>query len=68
MIDCYPIEPRPRTGIYARTALPSATYAHRFKLARAFDGRCICVERPGIGGYDQHYWECVPEPDYAEAP
>lgn len=49
------------TGIHARELLPSRIYDHLFEL-RQDGARCLCVMRPGVEGYDKHYWEEVPAP------
>lgn len=51
-----------RRGIHARTLLPSPTYDHAFELRRDQAGQLLCVMRPGVAGYDKHYWEEVPAP------
>jgi len=56
---------RPKTGIYARTCLPSPSYDHCFEL-EAEDGKCYCrFKRDGtVTRVLMDYFEEVPPPDY----
>lgn len=54
---------RPKTGIYARTMLPSPTYDHCFTL-ETINGACCCVfKRDGsVTRIIADYFEEVPAP------
>lgn len=54
---------RPKTGIYARTMLPSPTYDHCFRLVYR-DGDCFCeFKRDGsVSHIIADYFEPVPAP------
>jgi hypothetical protein len=46
----------PKTGIHARSLLPSPTYDSDF-LVKEVDGVAYIVMRPGCRGYDPDFWE-----------
>lgn len=54
---------RPKTGIYARTHLPSPTYDHCFTLEYR-DGKCYCryVRNGVVTRIIADYFEEVPAP------
>jgi len=55
--------PRPTTGIYARTLLPSPTYDHCFELERRGDQFFCRFKRDGsVDRIIADYWEEVPPP------
>ena len=54
---------RPKTGIYARTMLPSPTYDHCFTLETINGDTCCVFKRDGsVARIIANYFEAVPAP------